>query len=208
MGSPDPSGRQIDGLGGGTSSLSKVAIVSRVGFKLDQLAREAGHPFPGLEWLDSKEAVEGRDDIIYRFGQVAIRERSIDWGSTCGNMVAAVAHFSISHLIARTPFSLPNPRYVDPEDTTRFIWPVRIIAHNTGKEVIARVPVKAQIVHADIPELRKLVWKPSTVKDTTIAGVPGKALGIQIETPIEGSVLPTGNERNIIELNGNQVRGK
>jgi 2-methylaconitate isomerase len=69
-GSPDPDGRQIDGLGGGVSSLSKVCIVSTPG--------EGGRSdWPGVKFADDLERSDW--DVVYRFGQVAVREASIDW---------------------------------------------------------------------------------------------------------------------------------
>ena len=69
LGSPDADGRQIDGLGGGISSLSKVVIVGP--------ARGTDH------------------DVTFTFGQVDVRSPLIDWSGTCGNMSAAVGPFAI-----------------------------------------------------------------------------------------------------------------
>lgn len=69
LGSPDPDGRQIDGLGGGISSLSKAAIIGR--------STEAG------------------SDITFNFVQVDVRRPVLDWSGTCGNMSAAVGPFAI-----------------------------------------------------------------------------------------------------------------
>lgn len=73
IGSPDPYGKQIDGLGGGTSSTSKVVIVSK--------SSQPDH------------------DVDYLFGQVAINKAMIDWGGNCGNLTAAVGAFAISHAL-------------------------------------------------------------------------------------------------------------
>ena len=70
IGSPDPYGKQIDGMGGATSSTSKTVIVSRS-------ARE-GH------------------DVDYLFGQVAIDSDFVDWSGNCGNLSAAVGPFAIA----------------------------------------------------------------------------------------------------------------
>lgn len=69
LGSPDVHGRQIDGLGGGISSLSKVVIVGR--------GRAADC------------------DVTFTFGQVDVRTPLIDWSGTCGNMSAAVGPFAV-----------------------------------------------------------------------------------------------------------------
>ncbi len=70
IGSPDPYGKHTDGMGGATSSTSKIVIISK--------SQEAGH------------------DIDYLFGQVAIDKAFIDWSGNCGNLTAAVGSFGIS----------------------------------------------------------------------------------------------------------------
>ena len=70
IGSPDPYGKQIDGMGGATSSTSKAVIVSK--------STRAGH------------------DVDYLFGQVSIDRPFVDWSGNCGNLSAAVGPFAIS----------------------------------------------------------------------------------------------------------------
>jgi len=70
IGSPDPYGKQIDGMGGASSSTSKTVIVSR--------SARAGH------------------DVDYLFGQVAIDRAFMDWTGNCGNLSAAVGPFAIA----------------------------------------------------------------------------------------------------------------
>ncbi|SEN46979.1 2-methylaconitate cis-trans isomerase [Duganella sp. CF517] len=70
IGSPDPYGKQIDGMGAGTSSTSKTVIVSK--------SDKADH------------------DIDYLFGQVSIDKAFVDWSGNCGNLSAAVGAFAIS----------------------------------------------------------------------------------------------------------------
>ncbi len=69
IGSPDPYGKQIDGIGGGTSSTSKIVIVGK----------------------SQREDA----DVDYLFGHVAIGEALIDYSGNCGNLTAAVAPFAI-----------------------------------------------------------------------------------------------------------------
>ncbi|AIC09620.1 2-methylaconitate cis-trans isomerase PrpF [Xylella fastidiosa] len=70
IGSPDPYGKQIDGMGGGTSSTSKVVII-------------APSAYPN-------------HDVDYLFGQVAIEGACVDWTGNCGNLSAAVGPFAIA----------------------------------------------------------------------------------------------------------------
>ncbi|KAI9368130.1 PrpF protein [Aspergillus egyptiacus] len=69
IGSPDPYGRQLDGLGGGISSLSKVCVVG-----------EPTHP-------DA--------DVDYTFAALGVKNPDVDFSSNCGNMVSAVGPFAV-----------------------------------------------------------------------------------------------------------------
>jgi len=71
IGSPDPYGKQTDGMGGATSSTSKTVILSK--------SNEPGH------------------DVDYLFGQVSIDQPFVDWSGNCGNLSAAVGSFAISN---------------------------------------------------------------------------------------------------------------
>lgn len=75
FGSPDPHGRQLDGMGGSVSSLSKAMIVRR--------SARAGV------------------DVDYECGQVAIDQALVDYGANCGNLSAAVAVFAIEAGLAQ-----------------------------------------------------------------------------------------------------------
>ncbi|GAB1519760.1 hypothetical protein RhiTH_002829 [Rhizoctonia solani] len=91
-GTPDPDGRQIDGMGGGISSLSKVAILHAPGAQ--HPSSDSPNAFPGVPWAnDIAKARESKSgwDVVYRFVQVGVREPELDWGSTCGNLVSAAA---------------------------------------------------------------------------------------------------------------------
>ncbi|MDQ1094233.1 putative AcnD-accessory protein PrpF [Xanthomonas sacchari] len=70
IGSPDPYAKQIDGMGGATSSTSKTVIVAP--------STRPGH------------------DVDYLFGQVAIERAFVDWSGNCGNLSAAVGPFAIA----------------------------------------------------------------------------------------------------------------
>ncbi|MYM75692.1 2-methylaconitate cis-trans isomerase PrpF [Duganella sp. FT134W] len=70
IGSPDPYGKQIDGMGGATSSTSKTVILSK--------------------------SARPEHDVDYLFGQVSIDKAFVDWSGNCGNLSAAVGAFAIS----------------------------------------------------------------------------------------------------------------
>jgi probable AcnD-accessory protein PrpF len=77
VGSPDPYGVQIDGMGGGSSSTSKVVVLSK--------SERPGH------------------DVDYDFGAVAIDAPLIDWSGNCGNLSAAVGPFALSQGLVTGP---------------------------------------------------------------------------------------------------------
>ena len=70
IGSPDPYGKQIDGMGGATSSTSKTVILSK--------------------------STRPDHDVDYLFGQVSIETAFMDWSGNCGNLSSAVGSFAIS----------------------------------------------------------------------------------------------------------------
>ncbi len=71
IGSPDPYGKQIDGMGGASSSTSKTVILAK--------------------------STQPEHDVDYLFGQVAIDRAFVDWSGNCGNLTAAVGAFAISN---------------------------------------------------------------------------------------------------------------
>ena len=71
IGSPDPYGKQIDGMGAATSSTSKTVILSK--------STQVDH------------------DVDYLFGQVSIDKAFVDWSGNCGNLTAEVGSFAISN---------------------------------------------------------------------------------------------------------------
>src|SRR5262245_19110393 len=75
MGSPDPNGRQLDGMGGGVSSLSKVCVLA--------------------------PSRRPDADIDYTFAQILIREAVVDYRGNCGNMSSAVGPFAIDEGLVR-----------------------------------------------------------------------------------------------------------
>lgn len=75
IGSPDPNGRQLDGMGGGVSSLSKVCVV--------------GPP------------TRPDADIDYTFAQVQVKEAKVDYGANCGNMSSAMGPFAVDEELVK-----------------------------------------------------------------------------------------------------------
>ena len=77
IGSPDPNMRQLDGMGGGVSSLSKVCVI--------------GPPS------------RADADVDYTFAQVLIDKARVDYDANCGNMSAAVGPFAVDEALVKRP---------------------------------------------------------------------------------------------------------
>jgi 2-methylaconitate cis-trans-isomerase PrpF len=95
IGSPDPYGRQLDGMGGGVSSLSKVCVVGP----------------------------SSRDDadIDYTFAQVQVKEARVDYGANCGNMSSAMGAFAVDEGLVKMPGPDALVR-VHNTNTMKIIW--------------------------------------------------------------------------------------
>ena len=77
IGSPDPYQKQVDGMGGATSSTSKVVVL--------------------------KKSHRADCDVDYLFGAVAIDAPVIDWSGNCGNLTSAVGPFAVRHGLVDAP---------------------------------------------------------------------------------------------------------
>ena len=140
IGSPDPYGKQIDGLGNGSSSTSKTVILSA--------SSSSDH------------------DVNYLFGQVNIAKPMIDWAGNCGNLTAAVGACAINMGLVDAD-NIANS--ID-EDAESGICEVRIWQENIGKTIIAHVPVykdandKVQVQETGDFELDGVTFPAAEVK--------------------------------------------
>ena len=95
IGSPDPYGRQLDGMGGGISSLSKVCVVG--------------------------PSSRSDADIDYTFAQVSVKEAKVDYSGNCGNMSSAMGPFAIDEGLVRASGKEALVR-VHNTNTRKIIW--------------------------------------------------------------------------------------
>ena len=95
IGSPDPYGRQLDGMGGGVSSLSKVCVV-------------------GPSTRDDA-------DIDYTFAQVQVKEAKVEYGANCGNMSSAMGPFAVDEGLLKVSGREALVR-VHNTNTKKIIW--------------------------------------------------------------------------------------
>jgi 2-methylaconitate cis-trans-isomerase PrpF len=114
-------------------------------------------------------------DVDYTFGQVRVNEPIIDYKGNCGNMTAGIGVFAVDERLV---------------PTTEGITRVRMHNTNTGKVVVAEVPVRDGVAMA--------------CGDTEIPGVPGTGAGIMLDWldsggSVTGRLLPTGNPRDELD---------
>ena len=117
LGSPDMHGRQVDGLGGGISSLSKVAIIGK--------------------------STQSDADVTFTFGQVDVRTSTIDWSSTCGNISSAVGPFAIDEGLVPAVEPITQIRVLATNTGKRYIAQVPVCdgqAEVEGEYTIDGVP--------------------------------------------------------------------
>lgn len=69
IGSPDPNGRQLDGMGGGVSSLSKICVVG--------------------------PSSHSNADVDYTFAAIGVKDNEVDYSANCGNMTSAIGPFAV-----------------------------------------------------------------------------------------------------------------
>jgi 2-methylaconitate cis-trans-isomerase PrpF len=152
IGSPDAYGRQLDGMGGGLSSLSKVCVV--------------GAP-------SRPDA-----DVDYTFGQVQVKEASVDYTSLCGNMSAAIGPFAVDEGLVKVSGREALVR-IHNTNTSKIVW-----SHFTVDDGQAAVD-----------------------GDMTIPGVAGSGSPVRLEFREPGGastskLLPTGNVVDTLEVPG------
>ena len=134
----------------------------------------------GADLLTSKLAIigpptRGDADLDYTFGQVSITEPVVDYDLNCGNISAAVGAYAVDERLVTV---------------TEPVTTVRIHNTNTGKVLVAHVPVVAG--HAAVKG------------DLVVDGVPGSGAAIALDYAdtaggVTGSLLPTGATRDVLE---------
>jgi len=137
----------------------------------------------GADALTSKVAIIGAStredcDVDYLFGQVNMFEPMIDYKSNCGNISSAVGPYAIDEGLV---------------DAVEPITKVRIHQVNTGKVIVAEVPVKNNRCEVE--------------GDHAIAGCPGTGAKIVLDWAdsagsITGKLLPTGNATDTLHVEG------
>ncbi|KAG9004806.1 hypothetical protein FRB94_002055 [Tulasnella sp. JGI-2019a] len=120
MGSPDPHERQLDGMGGGLSSLSKIVVV--------EASQRSGV------------------DLEYTFAQVGIKDRSIDLAGNCGNLSSAVGPYALeSGILPRQSYQPQGPPELESSSSTT----LSLLNTNTNKLINTTFPSHLNIANSN-----------------------------------------------------------
>jgi 2-methylaconitate cis-trans-isomerase PrpF len=154
MGSPDPNGRQLDGMGGGISSLSKICIIGR----------------------PSRPDA----DVDYTFAQIGVRDTFVDYGANCGNMSSAVGPFALDEGLVAAPPSGEAAIRIHNTNTSKIIVARFPVEHgslaDTGDIEIDGVAGKAAPIRLEFLEpggarTGKLLPTGNAVDDLDVGGL-------------------------------------
>jgi 2-methylaconitate cis-trans-isomerase PrpF len=154
MGSPDPNGRQLDGMGGGISSLSKICIIGR----------------------PSRPDA----DVDYTFAQIGVRDTFVDYGANCGNMSSAVGPFALDEGLVAAPPSGEAAIRIHNTNTSKIIVARFPVEHgslaDTGDTEIDGVAGKAAPIRLEFLEpggarTGKLLPTGNAVDDLDVGGL-------------------------------------
>ncbi len=171
MGSGDSYGRQLDGMGAGISSLSKICLVEPYGKPFVKPEQDASSSKTTGKTENEQEKLV---DIDYTFIGLGIELHEVDVAGNCGNMSSAIGPYAYNAGI------LPQGFYAQGDGQVT----VKIRNTNTGKLIDATFEVEG--------------GQAAVVGDYTIDGVSGQGSKIQLDymRPYgskTGKVLPTGN---------------
>lgn len=115
MGSPDPNGRQLNGMGGGISSLSKICVV-----------RASNRP-------DA--------DVDFTFVQVGIKNADLDYAGNCGNMTSAIGPYAIESGLVDAATTTPTAHNANAAGEKSALTTVKLYNTNTNKHIHATFPL-------------------------------------------------------------------
>lgn len=175
MGSPDPiHARQLNGMGGGVSSLSKICVVGPP-------SQELRSRFPGL-------------DVTYTFAQVGIRDSVVDYSGNCGNLSTMIGVFALDDGVCKPKDSSLRK---DPR-TGMATATIRAFNENTSKLVDTTFPVRwKDQIKSWVPVLdldqTSLAGVPGRASQIILDFVSPGGAGT-------GKLLPTGNAVDTLRI--------
>ena len=178
IGSPDRYGKHIDGMGGATSSTSKVVVVS----------------------------TSARDgcDVDYLFGQVAVDRPVIDWSGNCGNLSAAVGPFAISSgLVAAPAQGLATVRIWQANIGKRIVAHVPM----RDGEVQEEGGFELDGVAFPAAEIRLEFLDPAAAAALFHTGAKVDVLDLPGLGPVEATLIDAGNPTIFIDASALGLRG-
>ncbi|OUS31270.1 hypothetical protein A9Q99_04215 [Gammaproteobacteria bacterium 45_16_T64] len=168
IGSPDPYGKQIDGVGGATSSTSKIAIIA--------------------------PTTRSTFDVEYTFGHVPISSNSIDYSGNCGNLTAAVGIFAIKEGMV-TPQHPVTTIHVWQTNLEQSIT-IEVAVDTEGNPITSGTYTIAGVASTGSP-INISFNDPSGFDNTLPTNTPTTTLSLPFpvlsETNIESSLINAGN---------------
>ena len=195
LGSPDPGKRQVDGLGGGSSSLSKTAIV--------------------------RTAVPSEDaDVAFEFAQVEVSRAVVDFTGNCGNISAAIGPYAVNFGMVEASEPIADVVCLSLNTGQRFVSRVPVESgrfNPTENYVISGVPgsgSKIDLVYQNPFGSVDGSMFPTGMVNETIELAPGREVSMSIVDVANPMVFVTGEEIGIdvgaapeeIELKSDKLR--
>ncbi len=185
IGSPDAYGKQTDGMGGATSSTSKVVIISR--------------------------SRRNDCDVDYLFGAVDISTPFIDWSGNCGNLTSAVGPFSIHRGLVKAPHDgLAEVRIWQTNIEKRIVAHVPV----RGGQVIEDGDFELDGVSFPSAEIRIHFMDPGGAGNQRVLPTGNAIDMLDIPTigPIQATLINAGNPTVIVNaaslgLRGDEMQG-
>ncbi len=170
IGSPDPYGKQIDGLGGATSSTSKIVLI--------------------------KPSEKEGFDVDYTFGHIAIDQPLIDYSGNCGNLSAAVGVFAIEQGMVEVDPSRANLPDITPVRVWQTNLSQKMVIHVPTSD--GQVLYEDQYSIAGIPNngspIKVEFIKPGTKNGTVLpTGHVTESLNLENGCQITASLINAGN---------------
>jgi 2-methylaconitate cis-trans-isomerase PrpF len=177
MGSPDPYSRQLNGMGGGISSLSKICVV--------------GPP-------SQQSYKHGEAHVDYTFVQVGIKDENLDFSGNCGNLSSMIGVFALDERIGILSSSgADTPGILNAAGTHATIYTYNT---NTQKVISTTFPIDpiSKLAHLDLPETAmagvpgkasEILMKfhdPAGARTGLLLPSPGNAPVVAVDTPIHG----------------------
>lgn len=218
MGSPDLEyGRQLNGMGGGVSSLSKICVVGppttsntppTAATNSPDIGAISPHNFSSAHHAKYPSSDDATVDVEYTFVQVGIKDSVVDYSGNCGNLSSMIGVFAVDEGMCVPRISTSAPTDVDGEMAR---GTVRAWNTNTNKRIDNTFPIEQVEYGSDSISRERASkdgrrWVPVLdMEEASVAGVSGMASQIILDFvnpggARTGKLLPTGGPLDFLAL--------